>query len=53
MLTGLRKSINGNADHWNKELETIKKSQLKLGNSCAKMKAELKAINSNFNNAEE
>ena len=31
--------------HYYKELETIKKSQLKLENSIAKMKAELKAIN--------
>ena len=31
--------------HYNKELETIKKSQLKLENSIAKLKAELKAIN--------
>ena len=27
MLTGLRKSINRNADHCNKELETIKMNQ--------------------------
>lgn len=38
-----------------KELETIKRSQLKLENSIAEIKAELKAINSNskLDNTEE
>ena len=44
MLKELRKPIYRNADHCNKELE-ITESQLKLENSFAKMKAELKAIN--------
>ena len=45
--------MDRNADHCNKELEIIKRSQLKLENSFAKMKAELKAINSKLNNTEE
>ena len=36
---------NRNADHCNKALETIKRSQSKLENSLAMMRAELKAIN--------
>ena len=36
-----------------KQLETIKRSRLKLENSFAKTKAELKAINSKLDNAEE
>ena len=35
------------------KLETIKRNQGKLENSFAKMKAELKAVNSKMNNAEE
>ena len=53
ILKELRKAINRNADHCNKELETIKKSQLKLENPFAEMKAEQKAINSKLDNAEE
>ena len=48
-----QKAISRNVDHCNKVLETIKRSQLKLENSFAKMKAELKAINSKLNDAEE
>ena len=36
-----------------KELETIRRNQEKLENSFAKMKAELKAMNSTINNREE
>ena len=53
MLKELRKAINRNADHCNKELETVKRSQSKLDNSTAKMKTELKALNSKVNNTEE
>ena len=35
------------------ELETVKKNQEKSENSFAEMKAELKALNSSINNAEE
>ena len=35
-------NINSNADYFKKELETIRKSQGKLENSFAEMKAELK-----------
>ena len=53
MLKELRKAIDRNEDHCNKELETIKRSQSKLDNPIAEMKTELKAINSKLNNAEE
>ena len=36
-----------------KEIETIRKRQKKSGNSFAERKAELKAMNSIMNNAEE
>ena len=52
ILKKLRKAIDRNADYCKKELETIRRSQKELGNSFAKMKAELKAINSRMNNAE-
>ena len=53
ILKKLRKAIDRNADHCNKELETIKRSRLILDNSFAKTKAELKAIKSKINNAKE
>ena len=53
MLKELRKTIDRNADHHNKELETIKRSQSKLDNPIAKMKTKLKAINSKLNKVEE
>ena len=34
-MKGLRKIINKNAGHWNKELETTKRDQSKLDNSIA------------------
>ena len=40
ILKELRKAIDRNADYWKKELETIKRSQLKLENPFAEMKAE-------------
>ena len=53
ILKELRKVINRNADYCKKELETIRRSQEKLETSFAEMKAELKAMNSRMNNAEE
>ena len=53
MLKELRKSIVRNADHCDKELELIKRSQSKLDNSIAKMKTEQKATNEKLNNTEE
>ena len=49
----LRKIINRNAHHCNKEINTIKKNQSKLDNSIAKVKANLEAMNNRLNNAEE
>ena len=49
----LRKVINRNADYYIKELETIRKSQEKLENSCEETRAELKTMKSRINNAEE
>ena len=46
-------AIDSNADYFKRELETIRKSQEKWENSIAKTKAELKALNSRMNNAEE
>ena len=45
--------MDRHANHCNKELETIKRSQLKSKNSFAKKKAKLKAINTKLNNSEE
>ena len=42
---GIQKAIDRNADHCNKELQTMR-SQPKLDNSIAKMKTKLNAINS-------
>ena len=44
MLKKLRKIIDRNADHCNKELEGIKKTQSKLDNSIAEVKTKLKAL---------
>ena len=53
ILTELRKAINRNADYCKRELKTIRRSQEKLETSFAEVKAELKAMNSRMNNAEE
>jgi len=45
VLKEFRKAIYRNADHCNKELEITE--SIKIKNSFAKMKAELKAININ------
>ena len=44
MLKDLRKIINRNAGHCNKELDIIKVNQLKLDNSIAEMKTNLEAM---------
>ena len=46
-------AININAYYFKKELDTIRRSQEKLENPFAETKAELKALNSRMNNAEE
>ena len=53
ILKELRNVIDRNADYCKKELESIRRSQEILENSFAEMKAELKAMNSRMNNAEE
>ena len=53
MLKELRKMIDGNADHCNKELESIKKNQSKLDSSIGEIKTNLEAINSRLNSKEE
>ena len=45
--------IDGNADHCNKELQSIKKNQSKLDSSIGEIKTNLEAINSRLNNKEE
>ena len=45
--------MNSNADYFRKELENIRRCQKKLENSFAEMQAELKALKSRMNNAEE
>ena len=41
-----RKAINRNVDYYKKELEIIKRNQVKLEDSFTQTKSELKAINS-------
>ena len=53
MLRELRKAINRNANYYKKELGTIRRSQEELENSFAKMKAELKVMNTRINNTKE
>ena len=53
ILKELRRAIDKNADYHKKDLEAIKRSQEKLENSLVQTKAELKAMNSRLNNAEE
>lgn len=48
----LRKTINKNKDHCNKELETMKMKWSKTDNFIAKIKTHLETINSRQNNAE-
>ena len=53
ILKELREDMNSNADSSRKDLENIRRSQEKLENSFAEMQAEVKAVNSRMNNAEE
>ena len=53
MITELGDRIYLSTGYFNKELETIKRNQSKLDNSIAKIKSELKAMNSRLNNAKE
>ena len=53
ILKKLYADMNSNADYFKKEPETIKRHQEKLENSFAEMQAELKALKSRMNNAEE
>ena len=49
----LRADVNSNAKYFRKELGNIRKSQEKSENSFAETRAELKALKSRMNNAEE
>ena len=51
MLKELRKLINTNTDHCNKELVTIKMNQSKLDKSIAEIKTNLEATNSRLNHS--
>ena len=53
MLKELRKDSDRNEDYCKQELETIMRKQENLENPFAKMKSELKGMNSRMNNAEE
>ena len=53
VLKELRKDSDRNEDYCKKELETIMRTQENLENPFAKMKSELKGMNSRMNNAEE
>ena len=53
ILKELRIDINSNMDYFKKEVEKIRRNKKKLENSFADLKAELKALNSRMNNAEE
>ena len=53
VLTELRKIIDRNRDHCNKELKTIKMNWSKKDNSTAKIKTNLEVINSRINVTEE
>ena len=53
MLKESGKTTNKNADLYNKKLKTTKRDQLKLENSFAEIKSELKTTNSKLDKAEE
>ena len=53
ILKELKMNFYSKADYFKRELTTIRRNQEKLENSFAKMKAELKALNSRINNTEE
>ena len=52
-MNELRAAMKSKADCFTKELEIIRRSQEKLENSFPEMQAELKALKSRMNNAEE
>ena len=49
----LRQAINRNVDYCKKDLETVRRSQEKLENLVATIKAELKAMKARMNNVKE
>ena len=53
ILKELKRTIHSNVGYCTKRLETRRRSQEKLENSLAEMKAELKAMNSRMISAEE
>ena len=53
MLTKLSHIISLNADHWKKELATIKMNKPKIYHSISEIKSNLEAMNSWLNNTEE
>ena len=53
ILKELRKAIDIIANYCKEKQATIKRSQLKLENSFAEIKSELKTANSKLDNAEE
>ena len=53
ILKELREDMTSNADALRKELENIRRSQEKLGNSFAEIQTELGAVKTRMNNAEE
>ena len=53
ILKELRADVNFNIDHFRKELETLKRGKEKLENSFLEMWAEVKALKSRINTAEE
>ena len=53
MLTELGKRIDLNSDHFNKELENIKKTQSEMNNLTAEIKNTLEGMNSRQSNTEE
>ena len=53
ILKELRQDMNRNADAPRKELENIRRSQERIENSFSEKQAELKALKSRMNNAEE
>ena len=52
MLPELGKRIDLNTDHFNKELENIKKTESKTCNSISEIKNMLEAMNSKINDIE-
>ena len=53
ILKELREDMNSNADNLREELENIRRSPKKLENSFAEIQAELRAVKTRMNNAEE